>query len=214
MDVRAHLIPDSFCWSKFGVEAGDAVAEIRARKELERRSGAGVFYWGIGTNVSSSVGALIQDGVIPQVLFTPMLSKPAVIDVRPDRVVTWRRGIGMDGQLHEMRGGLVTSRAASDRLPTRHFALVCRSAAPVDVDIDDQYFEAGEFVNYRSGVRVGSSQVTSVVRRGGAVVTGSRKYRVAFRAELVSPFILRLIEPAASSEGGAESVQRGLDLWP
>ena len=56
-------------------------------------------------------------------------------------------------------------------------------------------FSREDVVNLRSGSPVGPSQVTSVVRRLSVRRTApSSGYRVAFRARLVAPFLLRLVE--------------------
>lgn len=193
----------AFCWTKFGTEAGDEASEIRARKERERRAGGGVFYWGIGNSIAPSLRILTRLSVAPEVVFTPMLSRPAAVDVSPGRVVAWRGGQGLDGRKHEVRSGVVTSRAPGDMRPQRHFALVCASDDDLEKDLPPAYLDSDRLVNLRTGSRVGSSQVTSVVRQDGRSRTGSgRRYRIAFRARLVAPYFLVLTDVDGDIPGG------------
>ena len=195
-------LPTEFCWTKFGAEAGDAPAAIRHRKEEERKAGGGLFYWGIGNSVAPSLRALVQRDRHPAVVFTPMLSRPSPADVSPARVVSWRQGFGLDGRAHRLENGAVTSKGGVRGLPARHFALVCFSEQPVDEDCDPLTFTSGSVENLQTGTAVGSSQVTSVVRRRAEYASRGRLYSVAFRARLVEPYFLTLVHsdgPAAAS---------------
>ncbi|ADG72958.1 conserved hypothetical protein [Cellulomonas flavigena DSM 20109] len=205
-------LPSQFCWTKFGTEAGDEVDAIRARKESERRSGGGLFYWGIGNSVGPSLRLLVSQVREPEVLFTPMLSRPAYLDVNPASVASWRFGVGLDGVPHALRTGVVTSKSPVVNRARRHFALVCHSEDRLDVDLDYEGFTSSSVVNLRTGAQVGSSQVTSIVRRVPEL-GGGRPYRVAFRARLVAPYFLTL---TSSSEplGECESALPMQDaLW-
>lgn len=205
-------LPSQFCWTKFGTEAGDEVDAIRARKESERRSGGGLFYWGIGNSVGPSLRLLVSQVREPEVLFTPMLSRPGELDVNPPRVSSWRFGVGLDGVPHALRAGVVTSRSPMENRPRRHFALVCHSGDRIDVDVNCEEFTSGSVVNLRTGAQVGSSQVTSVVRRIPET-GGGRSYRVAFRARLVPPYFLTLV-PSRESSGDRERALPMQDaLW-
>jgi uncharacterized transporter YbjL len=53
--VSAKL-PEYFCWTKFGTEAGEVSHAIFGRKEIERRRNGGIFLWGI---VATSVPLII-----------------------------------------------------------------------------------------------------------------------------------------------------------
>lgn len=183
------LLPAQFCWTKFGTESGESVAAIRERKEQERLAGGGRFYWGIGGSVGPSVRSLLQRTPNPEVMFTPMLSRPASVDVAPARIRVWESGIGLDGEPHELIGAVVTSRQSRR---SKHYALVCASDGPIDVDCPPVSFSRDSVVNLRSGTPVGSSQVTSVVRLREGVPARGAGYRVAFRARLVPPFFVTL----------------------
>lgn len=191
-------LPQMFCWTKFGTEAGEVASSILRRKEWERQSGDGVFLWGIGNAIGPSLEELLGLTDDPKVVFTPMLSQPAAKDITPSRVAVWRRGRGLDGESFDVpRHARVTSRVGSGNRP--HYALVCRREAPITHEPSSRSFTASSVWNLRSGAPVGSSQVTSVVRRAGigSIETGAR-YRVAFIADLVAPYLVTLTEHAVA----------------
>jgi hypothetical protein len=190
---RTAELPDLFCWTKYGTEAGEDIDSILARKEAERLASGGTFFWGIGNAIGPSVEALLAHTVEPQVVFTPMRSRPAAQDVAPAQVAVWHRGIGLDGEPFELPNfSSVTSRIS----PTRnyHHALVCRSEQPLSLSARrGTSFAATHVQNLRSGSKVGASQVTSVVRRiACALGLMPSSYTVSFTAELVAPYFVRL----------------------
>jgi hypothetical protein len=193
------MLPTEFCWTKFGVEAGETVESILCRKEAERQRNGGVFLWGIGNSIAPSIPPLLAHQVRPRVVFTPMLSAPAVEDVVPAQVFQWVSATAADGQAYRLpEHTTVTSGQRRGSMPTRHFALVCQSATELrlcgdsDVWIDDALVR-----NLRSGRQVGGSQVTSVVARVAGPPARAR-YRVEFMANLIEPYLVRL--------SGAEAV--------
>ncbi|WP_141711421.1 hypothetical protein [Jiangella alba] len=188
-------LPDLFCWTKYGTEAGEDSATILARKEAERLASGGTFLWGIGNAIGPSVEALLAQAPDPQVVFTPMRSRPAARDVAPAQIAVWHRGIALDGEPFELpEHSYVTSRIS----PTRghHYALVCRSQEPLSVNVHpSQSFASTHVLNLRSGSKVGASQVTSVVRRTAfAPGLTPSTYTVSFMADLVAPYLVRLTE--------------------
>lgn len=187
-------LPTEFCWTKFGAEAGESPTAIRGRKEKERTRNGGLFYWGIGNSIIPSLRLLLARVRAPEVLFTPMLSRPAIADSSPERVVAWRRGVGLDGEPHDLGASVVTSRAPLESSPRRHFALVCYSAEPLDAGPSSLSFSGSAVVNLASGSSVGASQVTSVVRQASARDRRGSEYTVAFCARLVAPYFLTLLE--------------------
>jgi len=42
-------LPNNFCWTRMGVEAGEELDRILFRKEYERKLNGGIFTWGIGS---------------------------------------------------------------------------------------------------------------------------------------------------------------------
>jgi hypothetical protein len=197
VDAGATIdVPDTFCWTKYGTEAGEDTSAILARKDSERRANDGVFLWGIGNAVGPSIMALLSETRRPKVVFTPMLSKPAMHDVAPPRVAVWHRGVGLDGTTFDVPPhSRVTSRVTKSK--RAHYALVCRSEAPLaDASmLDPPSFSAAHVANLRSGSRVGASQVTAVVRRiACSLGRPPSPYLIAFSADLVAPYFVLLSE--------------------
>jgi hypothetical protein len=129
----------------------------------------------------------------PQVVFSPIRGRPRTEDAAPERVVMWNRGVGIDGKTYDLpKGSLVTSRVGQGRL-SAHFALVCEFEAPLALSqLGTVDFAA--LRNIRSGSRLGSSQVTSVVRRD-ANYQGGGDYVVTLVARLAAPYLIRLNDP-------------------
>lgn len=198
-DISAQL-PQLFCWTKYGTEAGESILSILERKERERVASGGVFLWGVGNAIGPSLEALVATTKQPQVIFTPMRSRPARHDVAPSATAEWHRGYGLDGDPFEVPAtARVTSRVSESR--RYHYALVCRSDEPLTVrEASAPWFASDHVRNLRSGAHVGASQVTSVVKR---VACGLRweptSYRVAFAADLVAPYFVRLTERSVSA---------------
>ncbi len=186
------LLPAAFCWSKFGTEAGEAASSIVDRKDRERELNEGVFLWGIGSSIRPSLSLLLDLVDDPEVVFTPMLSAPATRDVRPGIVGRWNSAVGIDGSDFRIpEYSLVTSGSPSGTTPRRHYALVCERSEPLQIAPDEGWLDDDAVRNLRSGSRVGSSQVTSVVR-SDTRRSERRRYRIAFRARLRPPYLLQL----------------------
>jgi hypothetical protein len=146
-----------------------------------------VFLWGIGNSIRPSLVALLERTSEPVVVFTPMLSPPAEQDRRPAAVGAWLQATGLDGQPFEIPAATtVTSGLRGSELPRCHYALVCRRDEPL-ADLDEAWLDDDHLRNLRTGSRVGSSQVTSVVERVSDHQPRQR-YPVAFLAHLVAPF--------------------------
>src|SRR5258708_7434646 len=113
-------LPDYFCWTRFGTEAGQRIDHILARKERERVANGGLFIWGIGNAVGPSIGELTRRTTNPEVLFSPIKSEPKLLDVSPPAVVAWTAGEGLDGTPFLVpEHSIVTSRF--DPISPRHF---------------------------------------------------------------------------------------------
>lgn len=191
-------LPPHFCWSRFGTEAGEPVDQILGRKEAERTENNGTFYWGIGNSVGPGMAELIRRCSEPEVLFSPIRSRPRSEDVSPRLVVRWRSGKALDGAEVELpRAVCVTSRAARLGENGQHYALVCASAEPLGHS-DQGRVRFSELRNLRSGSRLGASQVTAIVTRvAPRELEPEAEYVVAMRARLVAPYFVRLQEPEA-----------------
>lgn len=185
-------LPNEFCWTKYGTEAGETTTSILARKEAERRAEGGVFLWGIGSSIRPSLKVLLERTREPQVVFTPMLSRPNTCDENPPAVGVWRTATDLFGNSFEIpRRCVVTSGSRNGEPPRRHFALVCQRDDPLVAD-GGEWFNDSDLRNIRTGTQVGSSQVTAVVKRVGLGHALDRRYREAFRAQLVEPHMVVL----------------------
>jgi hypothetical protein len=60
-------LPEAFCWTKYGAEAGEAASSILRRKELERLATGGIFLWGIGNAIGPSLEQLLGQACEPKV---------------------------------------------------------------------------------------------------------------------------------------------------
>jgi len=194
------MLPRHFCWTRFGTEAGEKIDNILARKEQERRATGGMFLWGIGNSVGPAIRDLIRLEEQPMVLFSPMRSKPKAIDVAPAGLTVWSQALDLDGRDWPLPEGVkVTSRQGSEagRAKRFHYALVCRSSSPLTaLGLASLRYE--ELVNLQSKNKLGASQVTAVVEQ---LTQGSEEcttYPVAFMAELVFPYFVKLGAPLDS----------------
>lgn len=179
-----------------GTEAGQPLAAILHRKELERSAGGGTFAWGIGNSLGGSAELakrLSPSGQV-DVLFTPMKSAPKAIDVAPSQLLLWMYYQLPSGSVASLpEHMLVTSRGGADK--RTHYALLCQSDAPLEDRYDYGTFDPSGVRNLASMNPVGASQVTSVVRYSGATMPAERAYRVAIRARLYAEGFVKLTTP-------------------
>lgn len=193
----ADSVPDIFCWTKMGTEAGQTLDAIIRRKELERIAGNGVFAWGIGNSLGNSVDLARQmsPGGKVDVLFTPMKSAPKQTDVSPSQTFLWLSYIESDGRIAALPEHLlITSRGGESK--RTHYALLCHSENSIEADAREHYIYATSARNLASSNRIGASQVTSMVRYGsGADALNDAPYKVAFQAALHQQGFLRLVNP-------------------
>lgn len=186
-------LPDIFCWTRFGTEAGETIEAILERKDRERRDTDGMFLWGIGNSVAPAMLELLQRVKRPEVLFSAIKSPPRRVDVAPAKLVEYRTGITMDGRRLDLPSTIHVHGGSGTEKMNPRYALVCRSANRLALgDHGRLVFE--ELSNLLSGNSIGASQVTAVVRRREALGIG-RPYLVAMRAELCEPFFVRLSDP-------------------
>lgn len=187
---EASFLPRVFCWTRFGTEAGETVGAILERKERERQQTGGTYFWGIGNSVASGVAELVRRTASPQVLFSPIKSRPRAIDVYPAVVVRWRGGVTLSGERITLPE---TARVMSRLSKAARYALVCASEQPLEVgDLGRLNFAA--LRNLVSGNPLGASQVTAVVEQLLGRDDG-RHYVVALRARLVAPYVIKLLDP-------------------
>jgi hypothetical protein len=204
---RNTLLPQRFCWTKFGSEAGEPIDAIIARKERERIRNGGVFLWGIGNSVAPGVRRLVEFEETPQVVFSPMISQAKAVDAHPAEVVRWQEARDLNGRRWPLpEFSLVTSRAHSGLVRPKkvHYALVCTTAVPLTDPVWEGEIDFNELTNLESGTPLGFSQVTSIVARGNSKAGGGKQYRIGFMATLTSPYFVELGAPVTM--GGASLV--------
>jgi hypothetical protein len=182
-----------------GSEAGQGLADIIRRKDLERECGDGVFAWGIGNSVGPAIRHAKHTERVAKLeaLFTPMKSAARTIDVAPAAVVMWTSYLTDAGTSETLpEHMLITSRgqAESGEEKRGHYALICHSSSPLANQSICEAIDHRSVCNLLSSNPVGASQVTSVVRYRSA---SSRQatYPVLFRAELTGQAFVRLVAP-------------------
>jgi hypothetical protein len=195
-------LPDQFCWTRFGAEAGEAAGEILRRKEKERAANGGVFLWGIGNGIGPSLRQLLEIEGAPEVIFSPILGAPREHDVSPALIVRWGAGRGLSGERFELpAGSLVTSGTRDSSRIRKRFALVCHSEDSLQFGFHGR-MRLSHLRNFLTGAKVGSSQVTAVVRYDVEKQAEGAAYTVALRTALVRPYLIELIEPSIQLPGG------------
>jgi hypothetical protein len=189
-------VPDAFCWTRFGTEAGESIDEIFARKEDERCENQGTFLWGVGNSIRPSLHALISERREAVVVFSPMRGKPSAHDVAPAHTVLWTAATTLRGEPYAIPdGSVVTSGRRSQSARNHHYALVCASDAPLNCLSESELIRLPEMRNFRNGTSIGASQVTCVVRHTPANGDSGPTYSVALTARLVWPYFVTLSDP-------------------
>jgi hypothetical protein len=205
-------IPRYFCWTRFGTEAAQPIAEIIDRKEEERRSADGVFLWGIGNAVGRSIVELLRVSERPAVLFSSIKSAPKQKDIGPPAVAVWTAARGLDERPFPLpQRALVTSRFDPDSPKRVHYALVCYSDQPLRIAPLGRNIQLRALCNLVTKRPLGASQVTAVVEHKDDHPDDSEGYEIAIRAHLVAPYFIRLHHPIPFRCAGT-SASRTLDL--
>lgn len=200
-EVQFEGIPPVFCWTKMGTEAGQSLELILRRKELERKSGQGLFAWGIGNSLGVAAALARQESQDNEVdvLFTPMRSVAKHIDASPTQVLLWLGYHNEDGietrlPIHMV----VTSRGSLGREGGRrsHYALLCEAHRDIAISADLGVIDASRAKNFASLNPLGASQVTAVVRyQSTCDELPEKHYPVSFRAKLHGVGFVRLASP-------------------
>lgn len=191
----SKLIDAPFVLTKPGVEAGESLAAIVARKEAERAAGKNVFWWGVGSSLGPAVVKAAQSvgGKLQIVFVIPnKISRPKEHDASPEQVFRWTQWQNQNGVVRDVPSfANVTSRGHN--LKSAHYALVCYSETPLKLDINGQAFDPS-LCRTALGKVPGSSMVTALVW-GDLTAPGhiGAQYRIAFRATLISPWQARLV---------------------
>lgn len=189
-------LTDYVCWSRMHAESGEDLCTIIARKELERRAGNGLFFWGVGNAPALAVHSLARLQVRVPVIFSLMKSRPKPLDLAPSTLLVWRSYFDLYGvERHLPPNVLVTSRAttgANDK--KRHFALMCSSLTELKFTRGTPFDPSAYRNAGGTGAAVGSSQVTALLRRV-AEPKAKSDYEANVRAELTGSFWVRLSSP-------------------
>jgi hypothetical protein len=188
------MLPQIFCWTRFGTEAGEPIEQIIERKEAERRANGGVFFWGIGNSVSAGIVELVRRCERPELLFSPITSRPRRADVTPSRIALWTAGEAANGERLLLPPAVRVTSRHDPSSKRGHYALVCASEQPLAL-ADLGRLDFGTLTNLLSGNPVGASQVTAVVSRSDELVAAGKEYLVALRVALCAPYFIRLHEP-------------------
>jgi len=180
-----------FVWTKIGTEAGEGVTRIIARKESERISGAGIFWWGIGTSLGTALcdQARRAGGTIP-VLFCEMLGRAQSHDASPTSIIRWLRWRDWANSEFDVPSFIEVTSRGEDRKGKRkdkHYALICHSANKIDIDQTGQLFDPKN-CRTLAGKVPGDSQNTALLEGSFAQSHPNGRYRIAFVANLVNPW--------------------------
>jgi len=208
-------LPNVFCWTRFGTEAGQTIQEIFRRKEEEREANCGLFLWGVGNALGPSIAELTRRVSSPIVVFSPTRAEPSMGHRSPSSVLVCTQAKTFDGKPYSLPPrSLVTSRDTSNPRKSVHYALVCFRQKSIGDDGGEATVAFDHVVNLRTGRPVGASQVTAVVEQQ-AQPTASRAYPVVFTALLVPPYFVHLNAPVpltreTDCDGWSRSVKR---LW-
>ncbi|WP_192183018.1 hypothetical protein [Mesorhizobium amorphae] len=199
---------DLICWTRMQSEAGQGLADIVARKEMERRAGNGVFLWGVGNAPAVSTSAYARLRVPVKVVFSIMKGRPRVADVAPRSLLVWRRYLDMYGVERELPPqALVTSRGVTEGgEKKRHYALMCRRATPLRIE-QGVGFDPTAYRNVgANGGPVGASQVTALLQRVAPATSGD--YEANLTAELICSYWVRLTDPFVLRAGEIARVEQ------
>jgi hypothetical protein len=201
MDTIMQKIPSTFCWAKMGTEAGEELAAIIRRKEWERQLGGGYFFWGVGQSLGENAKVVAPEIASLHVIFSPMPSKPKLIDVAPKDVVIWNAWVDTQGVVRRLPiHCFITSRASlpSGRKKESHYALVCFSEQKLNEQSDEIFVFPSHLRNVTTNKPLGASQVTAVVHSSNLKDKASddKSYSVSFTAELRSPYCVQLTQPS------------------
>ncbi len=203
---------EGFCWTKFGMEAGEPIDQIIRRKEAERTANQGKFLWGIGNSISTSLIQLLQHTENPWLLFSPIRSKPKPVDVAPISVTLWTGGIDLQGNKVDLpEYSLITSKGISGKKSRRHYALVCKSSKYLTLS-HHGILDFSKLRNFVTRNKLGFSQVTSVVSIGGNTSNRKLDYEVLMAVQLEYPYFVELTDPITLLKSKSKYLKRDIQV--
>jgi hypothetical protein len=214
---------DVVCWTRMQAEAGQDIRSIIARKELERRAGHGLFFWGIGNAPSRAIRRFAVKAEDVDVVFSLMKSRPKARDVTPAGLLVWRTYFDLSDVERSLPPHvLVTSRMdVPSGAKSAHYALMCRSDEEFRLDEAAGPFDPSAYRNVGdAGGPVSNSQVTALIVRT-ADESPVSDYRINLRAKLTGSYWVRLARPSILDEAAWRTLAKisklagemGTDAW-
>jgi len=206
---------DYVCWTRMQAEAGQALDEIIARKEIERFVGKGMFLWGVGNAPAVITTRLAKVKSPIPVIFSIMKGRPRATDVTPGRVLAWRGYVDAHGVERPLPGhSLVTSRGESaSGLKKRHFALFCWSEKELKITRGVPFDPSAYRNAGGTGAPVGSSQTTALLKRTSSLLAKT-DYEANIRAFLVDSYWVRLTDPIELSNAKISAISSASQVKP
>lgn len=215
-------VPEKFCWTKMGSESGESLQSIVIRKDYERQIGDGLFMWGIGNALGEKIWNLVESVSVPMVYFSTMKAKPKPADTSPDSILLWTSYIDRFNNIKPLPSHVfITSRGTTRfNSKVKHYALVCKSKSHLNLS-NGSYLDLSCLKNINSHKnKLGFSQVTAVVEKHGEQSSIPKMYPLIFRAELVYPYYVTLIEPVMIPVGVVSEINSlicsrdiSIDVW-
>jgi hypothetical protein len=178
-----------FVWVKMNDDAGEPLAKIIERKERERVEG-GTFWWGLGSPLGDAAleAAQREGGTLP-ILFSRSLEKSeaAAADVH-----VWSKWKDRKGATRTIPRHVKVTSAGGPGRPGNYYALVCRSEEPLQLDEEGPRFDPSTYLT-TGGRSPGPSQTIALLRSVLEADGTAGKYRIALRAALVEPWVVKLV---------------------
>ncbi len=197
------------CWTRMQTEAGQPLAKIVHRKNLEREGNGGLFFWGVGNPPAQATRSISATKETIKVVFSKMKSKPKEVDTAPSQTFVWRTYIDMVGAERPLPDNtLVTSRGSHHGKPKKvHYALMCHSESSLRLGAGKPFIPS----NYRNCTptagQVGNSQVTALLQMV-ANRTEPEGYYEDMTANLTGSFWVKLSDPRRLDQDEIEECNR------
>jgi hypothetical protein len=184
-----------FVWSLVGEDAGETLDHIVRRKEAERRTGRGEFWWGLGTPLGDSVesAAIVNKGTLPA-RFSALKPKKGNEDANA-KIQVWNgwHSIRKGGQHGTIPDHVLVTSGYAPTEPGKpekaHYALVCRSDARLALG-NHGSFNSAQCRTVKNNRAPGPSQRAALLT--GQHTHSRGPYTIAFEANLVGPWYVRL----------------------
>lgn len=208
-------LTDVVCWTRMHAESGQDIQSIIARKDVERRAGGGLFFWGVGNPPSRAIRGLASKADTIDVVFSIMKTKPKRRDSAPSGILAWRTYFDVNGVETPIPPHvLVTSRMEnSTGMKKVHYALMCQSHDELCLS-NKRPFDPSAYRNVGDAGRpISPSQVTALAVRICAESPVS-DYRINLRARLTGSYWVKLGRPCVISENGFAALNRAAAFAP